>query len=324
MFTTPVSVPPSPHKITLSHSLFCNGSCFAQTMGQRWSDHKFNALVNSFGTLYNPVSVFRLMRLALEDWQPNANTYLERDGYFFNYEFHSDLHAPTQEALQQIIAERLRQTRKFLLTADWIFITLGSALVYERTDTDQVVANCHRMPARQFRQRLLSTEEIREHFDAMKAALDAVNPNVRYLFTVSPVRHLRDTLERNAVSKATLRLAVEQLRQTEPERIHYFPSYEIMLDELRDYRYYAADMLHPSEVARNYIWQKLTEAYLDEEAQRFLQQWKKISAALNHRPFRPDSEAHRRFLQNTLRQLKQLGDKVDVHREIEQLEAQLR
>lgn len=323
MFTTPVRIPPPPRKISLSHRLFCVGSCFAQTMGQRWRVNKFIARVNPFGTLYNPVSVFRLMQYALNGQRPEATTYLERDGYHFNYDFHSDLHAPTREALQTQIDGILEQTRQFLSTTDWIVITWGSAFVYELQETNQVVANCHKMPASAFHRRLLSVEEIDDRFTQLKAQLEAVNPNAHYLFTVSPVRHLRDTLEQNTVSKATLRLAIERWRQRDSERTHYFPAYEIMLDELRDYRYYAADMLHPSPVAQDYLWQRLTDTYLDEEAQAFLVRWAKIRQALEHRPFHPSSPAHRKFLANTLDQLKQLRPLVDVHTEINRLEQQL-
>ena len=323
MFTTPVSISPSPQKISLSHRLFCIGSCFAETMGQRWLTNKFTARVNPFGTLYNPVSVFRLMQHAINGQRPEATTYLERDNYHFNYDFHSDLHAPTREELQTQIDDTLKQTRQFLLATDWIIITLGSAFVYELQETGTVVANCHKMPASAFRRRLLSVEEIDAGFVQLQAQLEAINPNAHYLFTVSPVRHRRDTLEQNTVSKATLRLAIEPWRQRGPERVHYFPAYEIMLDELRDYRYYAADMMHPSGVAQDYIWQRLTDAYLDEEAQAFLIRWTKIRQALEHRPFRPDSPAHRKFLANTLAQLKQLGELVDVHTEINRLEQQL-
>ena len=323
MFTTSVSIPSSPRKISLPHRLCCIGSCFAQVMGERWLTNKFTARVNPFGILYNPVSVFRLMQYALDGQRPEAATYLERDGYHFNYDFHSDIHAPTREALQNRIDNMLEQTRQFLSTADWIVITLGSAFVYELQETGQVAANCHKMPAATFRRRLLSVEEIDVCFTRFKAQLEAVNPNARYLFTVSPVRHTRDTLEQNTVSKATLRLAIEPWRQRYPDRVHYFPAYEIMMDELRDYRYYAADMLHPSPVAQDYIWQRLTDAYLDEEAQAFLVRWTKIRQALEHRPFRPDSPAHRKFLADTLAQLKQLGELVDVHTEINRLEQQL-
>ncbi|MGB3848323.1 MAG: GSCFA domain-containing protein [Tunicatimonas sp.] len=320
MFTTPVRIPPASQSISLSHRLFCVGSCFAQTMGQRWQDNKFAARVNPFGTLYNPVSVFRLMQYALDGQRPDDATYLQRDGYHFNYAFHSDYHAPTRETLQTQIEDTLVQTGQFLRSADWIIITLGSAFVYELRETGQAVANCHQMPATTFRRRLLTVDEIIAAFTSFKAQLDAVNPEAHYLFTVSPVRHVRDTLEQNTVSKATLRLTIEQWRQRSPTRVHYFPAYEIMMDELRDYRYYAADMLHPSSVAQEHIWQRLTDAYLDEEAQRFLNQWTKIRQALEHRPRHPDSAAHRKFLANTLAQLKQLPQQVDVHTEITRLE----
>ncbi len=323
MYTTPVSIAPASHKISLSHRLCCIGSCFAQTMGQRWIDHKFSALVNPFGTLYNPVSVFRLLQYALNNEGPGADTYLEHDGLYFNDELHSDLHADSLPALQRLVRKQLQRAGEALRSAHWIIVTLGSALVYERQDTGRIVANCHKQPAVLFRQRLLTVEEISQHFEQLKATVAQANPQARYLFTVSPVRHLRDTLTHNAVSKSTLRLAVAQWQQTEPERIHYFPSYEIMLDELRDYRYYAADMLHPNEVAQDYIWQRLTETYLDEEAQAFCRRWDKLRRALAHRPRNPNSEEHRRFLQNTLEQLKQLSDRVDVYTEIQQIETQL-
>ena len=324
MFTTPVYPSPSPHRINLSHRLFCVGSCFAQRMGQRWIENKFTTLVNPFGTLYNPVSVFRLMQYALNDQPADPSDYVARENHYFHYDFHSDVHAPSPEALQETIQDRLSQARAFLSTADWVVVTLGSALGYERIETGQVVANCHKQPARSFRQRLLTPEEIHASFHSFKTSLDAVNPHVHYLFTVSPVRHRRDTLERNSVSKATLRLAVEQLRQQHPEQIHYFPSYEIMMDELRDYRYYDADMLHPSPVAEEYIWDKLIGTYLDPEAKEFVGQWAKIQQALRHRPFRPDSEAHQQFLRQTLTQLKQLSQKVDVYTEIAYVEQQLK
>ena len=323
MFTTSVNPAASPYQITLSHRLFCVGSCFAQRMGQRWSDHKFTTLINPFGTLYNPVSVFRLIGHALNGGLPDSSAYVEREGAYFHYDFHSEIYASRQEDLQQTIQDTLSQTQAFLSTADWIIITLGSAFAYERLETGQVVANCHKQPGNLFRKRLLTLAEMEASFRALQTALDAINPKIHYLFTVSPVRHLRDTLEQNSVSKATLRLAVYQWCQQHPERLHYFPSYEIMLDELRDYRYYTADMLHPSPVAEDYIWNQLTRTYLDKEAQDFLAQWTKIRAALHHRPFRPASPAHQQFLRNTLDQLKQLNQKVDVYTEITYLEQQL-
>ena len=323
MFTTPVHPSPSPHKIVLSDQLFCVGSCFAQRMGQRWSDNKFTTLVNPFGTLYHPLSIFSVLKHALDGQLPDPSRYVAREEYYFHYDFHSDLHAPGQEELQHAIRNTLSQARAFLSTANWIIITMGSAFAYERLETGQLVANCHKQPGARFRKRLLTLDEIDASFHSFLTTLDAVNPNVHLLFTVSPVRHLRDTLTQNSVSKATLRLAADQWCRQNSERLHYFPSYEIMLDELRDYRYYEADMLHPSTVAEDYLWRQLTSAYLDKEAQEFLRQWTKMKAALRHRPFHPASPAHQQFLRNTLDQLKQLSQKVDVYTEIMHLEQQL-
>ena len=293
-------------------------------MGQRWSANKFTTLVNPFGTLYNPLSIFRVLAYALDGHLPDDPAYVEREGHFVHYDFHSDLNAESQEALQEVIQDKLQHAQTFLSTAHWVVITLGSAFVYELIKDGRVVANCHKQPAHQFRRRLLATGEIISSFESLKTRLDTVIPDAHYLFTVSPVRHLRDTLERNSVSKATLRLAVEQLCQQYSEQVHYFPSYEIMLDELRDYRYYDADMIHPSTVAEDYLWGKLVDMFLDEEAVVFLKQWHKVQQALSHRPFQPSGEAHQRFLRQTLAQLKQLSAKADVYTEITQLEQQIK
>ena len=323
VFTTPVALSPSSYPIRLSHRLFCVGSCFAQRMGQRWADHKFTTLINPFGTLYNPISIFRLMEYALKEELPEESAYLEREGYYYHYDFHSDLHAPTQEALRALIEQRLQQVRTFVQTADWMVITLGSAFGYELQETNRWVANCHKKPSHLFHKRLLTVEEIHQAFVTLKTLVDTVNPRVHFLMTVSPVRHLRDTLERNSVSKATLRLAAEYGCRQYPQQVHYFPSYEIMLDELRDYRFYEADMLHPTRVAEDYLWRQLTSTYLDQEAQGFVKQWSPLRKALAHRALHPESDSHQRFLRNTLEQLKQLSQKVDVYTEIAQVEQQL-
>ena len=323
MFRTPVSLTSLPDPIRLKDHLLCIGSCFAQAMGRRFDENKFVVRANPFGIVYNPVSVCQLLQSTLQDKLPPASTYLERDGLHFNYLFHSDFHATTQQELQTQIAQTMADTREFLRTAQWLVITLGTAFYYGHTATQQVVANCHKMPARTFEKRRLEPSEIVEAFEELFSVAQVYNPNLRYLFTVSPVRHVRDTLEQNSVSKAALRLAVDHLQRQHPDKVHYFPSYEIMLDDLRDYRFYTADMLHPSEVAEDYIWDKLVHSCLAPEAVDFLQQWQPIQRAMQHRAFHPTSAAHQQFLRQTLQQLKQLGDKVDVHSEIQHLEQQL-
>ena len=323
MFRTPVNPTPLLDPIRLEDHLLCIGSCFAQVMGRRFEENKFMTCINPFGIVYNPISVCQLLQSTVQEKLPAASTYLERDGLHFNYLFHSDFHAPIQAALQAQIALAMTDTREFLRTTDWLIITLGTAFYYEHTATRQVVANCHKMPARTFQKQRLEPSQIVEAFEELLPKMQAFNPTLRYLFTVSPVRHVRDTLVQNSVSKAALRLAVDQLQQQHPDKIHYFPSYEIMLDDLRDYRFYTADMLHPSEVAEEYIWDKLVHSCLAPEVVDFLLEWRPLQRAMQHRPFHPTSAAHQQFLRRTLQQLKQLSDKVDVHNEIQHLEQQL-
>lgn len=323
MFRTPVNIESSPHKIQLNSAILSTGSCFAQVIGKRLMENKLPVLVNPFGTLYNPASIFRLLHDAINAYMPQEETYISRHDIHFNYKFHSDFSAENREALEAQIEQALLSTREFLKTADWIIITLGTAYAYERTDNGRIVANCHKMPSSYFNKRLLTPEEIQTRFEQVYLAMNAFNEKARFIFTVSPVRHIRDTLVQNSVSKASLRLAIEQILRHHPDKTHYFPSYEIMMDDLRDYRFYKADMIHPTEVAEDYIWNQWVNTYMHDEAIAFMSQWKKIQQALEHRPFHPASEQHQRFILKTIEQLNHLSNKVDVSSELKVLKQQL-
>ncbi|WKN45357.1 GSCFA domain-containing protein [Tunicatimonas pelagia] len=323
MFRTPVEIEPLPQRISLHDSLLLVGSCFAQAIGKRFQQNKFRACINPFGTLYNPLSVFELLLNAANQSVPDDDTYLVNQNTHFNYHFHSDFSSETKVDLQTQIEQALVSTRNYLKQCSWVVITLGSAFSYRRKETGQVVANCHKMPARLFRRWLLEPGEMITQFKQLYRVLNTLNPNIKYILTVSPVRHLRDTLVQNSVSKSVLRLVAHTIQENYPEDVYYFPSYELLIDELRDYRFYQADMLHPSEVAEDYIWQKVAEHYLDAEAQQFLKTWNPIYRAVQHRAFRPASEAHQQFLRKTIEQLKQLKQQVDVIAEIQELEQQL-
>ena len=323
MFRTPVEITLPNKCISLHDSLFFVGSCFAQVIGERFQRNKFGTCINPFGTLYNPISVFSLLLNTINQSVPDDKTYLENQGVHYNYKFHSDFSSEAKEKLQVQIEQALISTRSYLEQCKWVIITLGSAFGYELKKTGQLVANCHKMPSQLFCRHLLNPDEITKQFEQLYSALKVLNPDVNYILTVSPVRHLRDTLVQNSVSKSVLRLASHAIHENHPEDVCYFPSYEILIDELRDYRFYQADMLHPSKVAEDYIWQKVTEYYLDSDAQQFLKTWNPIYKAMHHRAFRPSSEAHQQFLQNTINRLKQLSKQVDVETEIQKLEQQL-
>jgi hypothetical protein len=194
--------------------------------------------------------------------------------------------------------------------------------VYENKKSKEIVSNCHKKPQINFDKFLLSQKRIVESFEKFYQELKNINKEVRIILTVSPVRHIKDTLELNSVSKSILRLTCHTLSGAYSD-IEYFPSNEIMIDDLRDYRFYKADMIHPSEVAIDYIWEKFGETYFGEETLKFIGEWSKIKSALNHKPFQSDSPAHQQFLKETLSKLNQLKSRVDVSEEIEALKEQL-
>ncbi|MEQ9438235.1 MAG: GSCFA domain-containing protein [Cyclobacteriaceae bacterium] len=323
MFRTPVEVSPPHIPISLHDPIFFIGSCFSQSIGERFRQNKFDTCINPFGILYNPASIFRLLHDAINQAMPGEHTYLTNQGTHFNYQFHSDFSSDSRSDLQAQIEQALTSTREYLKSCRWLVMTLGSAFGYELRENGQIVSNCHKMPAQTFHQRLLDPDEIVMRFEQLHRALAMLNPDLRYILTVSPVRHVRDTLVQNSVSKSVLRVAAHTIQQHHTQDVFYFPSYELMMDDLRDYRFYRSDMLHPSEVAEDYIWQQLTENYLTPEARKFLKAWQPLHKALHHRAFRPSSESHQQFLRKTIDQLKQLSRTVDVQSEIEQLEQQL-
>ena len=232
---------------------------------------------------------------------------------------HSTFSCPERGEALALINARMAQATQMLLDADTLMITFGTAWVYRLRETEQIVGNCHKMPERLFIRQRLSVEEIVEEYTALLQRLWSINPKLRVIFTVSPVRHLKDTLHGNQLSKSTLLLAVDALCQKFPEKLYYFAAYEIVIDELRDYRFYADDMAHPSAQAVEYVWERFVEHCTDGEAQRFTTLWTKVVKALEHRPFRPDSPQYRAFIAQTLTTINELKDQyphIEVDKEI--------
>lgn len=298
------------------------GSCFADTIGQRLSASKFSISQNPFGTIYNPLSLHKLILQTVHNQQPHESSYLQNNNLALNYDFHSEFAEPSKILLEAKLKDIIRHTHLFLKNSKFLFITYGTSWVYEHVDTGEVVANCHKMPVNQFKKVLLSQEKILKSFDETYRAIKVFNPEIRIILTVSPVRHLKDTLELNSVSKSILRLACHSIAEMNTD-IEYFPAYEILLDDLRDYRFYSSDMIHPSTAAVDYIWKKFSAVYFDQETRVFIESWENIAKALAHKPFQPTSLAHQHFLRETLKRLYELKLKVDVSEEIKLLESQL-
>lgn len=323
MFRTEINLEPSPHKISLSHDIVSMGSCFAQIIGGRLKEYKFKVLSNPFGVIYNPLSVFELFRMGLHNEMPSEDSYLVNQSVHYNYHFHSDISALTRDALEHKARLAIGQMHDRLQQAHWAMITLGTAYVYKRTDSFDIVANCHKVQGGFFKREMLEPPDIVSAFESMRDEFMTVNPRIRFIFTVSPVRYIRDTLPGNSVSKAILRYACEKLSQ-KFENVDYFPSFEALIDDLRDYRFYGADMAHPNDLSERYVWEKFTGRYLDEPAKHFVDEWEKIRKALSHRPFYPELPAHQAFLRKTMDRLIELSKIVNVSEEVAYLKAQLK
>lgn len=321
-FRTEIKLEKAKYPISVRHDILTMGSCFSDAIGNKLVENKFNAHTNPFGTTYNPVSIHKLLRAALNNAYPASHSYVEHNGLFAHFDFHSVFSDPEKEVIEERVKSTIRELNTFLKTAHWIIITYGTSFVYKRNDTGDIVANCHKVPGQNFTKELLSEKKIVESFAGFYQNLKAVNPSCKIILTVSPVRHVKDSIPLNGVSKAILRTACHTITEQYPE-VTYFPAYEIMMDDLRDYRFYKSDMLHPTAVAEEYIWEKFSETSFDKPTQEFLTHWKQIHAALNHKPFHNSSDSHRAFLQKLLTDLQGLRGTVNVDAEIASVKAQL-
>ncbi len=305
---------PLSQQINHHHKLLLVGSCFTENIGDKLQLHKFSVLQNPNGILFNPVSV----KEALQNYICNK-TIGESELFYLNESYHSWHHHSrfsgiTAAAAVAGINAATHAAHQYLHTADFLVITLGSAWVYELTvkatgaTAGHVAANNHKAPADWFSRRLLSNQEVIDQLDDMILQLQQFNPSIKIIFTISPVRHLREGFVENNRSKAALinavHLAVEKYKQ-----VFYFPAYELVIDDLRDYRFYAEDMVHPNYAATNYVWEKFVEACIDVSSQELMKQINEINAAVNHKPFNSTSAAHKKFVRVHLEKIKSLQEK---------------
>jgi hypothetical protein len=280
------------------------GSCFADNIGSRLKNLKFVVEHNPFGVLYNPVSVKIDIELLAE-----RKIFTESDLYWHNDRWISFNHYtlfshPDNTTCLQKINDSAIPASELLAKARFLFITFGTSWVYEFSKTGQVVANCHKIPAGEFRRFLLSPEDIIRSYDELLAKLKAYNPDLNIVFTVSPIRHWKDGAAGNQLSKSILLVAIHNLVNRH-HNTSYFPAYEIFMDELRDYRFYARDMIHPSDAAQDYIWEKFTGTFISPESIDIMKEIEEILKARNHRPVNPDSAEFLQFR-------KRIREKIDA------------
>ena len=301
-FRTITKIEPFTTKIGYDEKILSLGSCFADNMAQRLHRAKFMVTASPTGVLFNPSSIAstieRMAAIANNtEALPQHGELQESNGLWYSYDFHSSMSANDAATALNNMHEALKCGAEALQTADVVIITFGTSFVYRLKDTGKVVANCHKQPHAIFDREMLDIEHITKPWQRL---LKGILANKRVIFTVSPVRHLGDGLEQNSLSKAILRVAIEQIVRHCPNA-SYFPSYEIVMDELRDYRFYADDMAHPATIAVDYIWQRFCEAAFSQETIDTISSVERIVRASEHRPLNGESEAHRNFCRSQLK-----------------------
>lgn len=291
---TQISLEPAARQFGYDHKLLLLGSCFAQNIGDKLAYYKFQAVTNPFGIIFNPVALERLVADAVANKTYTEADVFELDGVWKSFYAHSDKNALTRLGAVIHLQEAQQLLRQQLIEASHLFITLGTAWVYKHLERDEVVANCHKVPQQAFTKKLLSVTEIQESLSRVCELVKTLNPKIEIAFTVSPVRHIKDGIVENTRSKSHLLTAVHQL--VDSREVSYFPAYEIVMDELRDYRFYASDMVHPSEQAVTYVWERFIEVYAFAKAQQTMKKVAQVQQGLAHRPFNEDSAAHQKFI----------------------------
>ncbi|SHJ34527.1 GSCFA family protein [Maribacter aquivivus] len=291
---TKIPLSKSKNPIDYSSQLLLLGSCFSENIGAKLAYYKFQGLQNPFGILFHPLAIEKLIQKSIHQELITEKDVFSENGQWHSFDAHSCLSNPSKKIVITDLNAAVENTSAQLKKASHIIITLGTAWVYRNTSCNQVVANCHKVPQSNFTKELLSVDEVEKSLNRTIALVHSVNPAVQFIFTVSPVRHLKDGFVENQRSKAHLISAIHNVLAE--NKISYFPSYELMMDELRDYRFYAKDMIHPNELAIDYIWEKFVEVWISQSAYITMEKVQKIQTGLLHRPFNEKSEQHQKFL----------------------------
>ncbi|AMA49678.1 MULTISPECIES: GSCFA domain-containing protein [Flavobacterium] len=297
IFSLKIPIDKTKNTINYQSDLLLLGSCFSENIGNKFSYFKFKTTVNPFGIIFNPISIEKLIKRIVE-----KKHFTEEDIFFHNdlwhcFEIHSELSNPDKENFLKTLNDLIEFANKQIKEITHCILTLGTSWVYRINKTGETVANCHKVPQKEFTKELLSVEVIQQSLINIVLLVRKINPDVKFIFTISPVRHIKDGFFENNVSKGNLFLALHKTFSISKIEEAYFPSYEIVMDELRDYRFYEKDLLHPNELAIDYIWERFSEIYFETETQSLMLEVKNIQKDLAHRPFNPNTEKHQKFLE---------------------------
>ncbi len=317
-FILPFQIEPSKDKVSYNQKILFLGSCFTEEIGNHFKNLKFNVLQNPNGILYDPISISSALASYIENKQYIAEELFFHDELWHSWQHHSEFSGIDETTVLQKMNQSQSQANIFLKTASWLVITLGTSYHYQLKSNKEPVANCHKTAASFFDKGLISIDAIYSKLSGVIKNLQLYNPDIKIIFTISPVRHVRDGIIENNRSKARLIEATHSIVE-QSDNVFYFPAYELVIDVLRDYRFYKSDMVHANEIAVNYVFETFCNTYLDEAAKKLISELKPLLNAMNHRPFQKDSAAHKEFLKTQLeraRKISQAHPIIDLSKEI--------
>lgn len=294
-FRTEINIEKFPHQISHSDSILTIGSCFAENIAEYFKFSRFNVLANPFGVLYNPISIYNSLKLVINNQKFKDSDLIFHQSEWHSFYHHSDFSHHKKEQILENINSGIENTLKFLAKTDVIIITFGTSFVYKHLKNGIIVSNCHKIPQKEFKHFMLNLDETVTNIKNIVELVEQFNPKIRFILTVSPVRHWKNGAHSNQLSKANLLLAINEVIKSK-NNCSYFPSYEIIMDDLRDYRFYNSDLIHPNKIATDYIWEKFSNSNFSDECSKSVNEVSKIVLAKNHRVRNSGSEEHQKFL----------------------------
>lgn len=307
-FTTQIPISKHEKSITHNDKVMLLGSCFTENIGNKLSIHGFETLINPFGILYNPFSICSSLNRIINLKFLDSEDLVKVNEFWFSYEHHGVFRDENCDNLLQTINLGITKANLFLKQTNWLIITLGTAWVFFLKENNKILGNCHKLNSQLIDKRLLSVDEIVENTSLTINDIRKINPNIQIILTVSPIRHWKQGYRENLISKSTLHLATNQLCETIND-CFYFPAYEIVMDELRDYRFYQADMLHPSEIAVDYIWEKFSTHLFSDSTANLCKDYCKLHSMKQHKAFNPESQGYKNHLIKIAKLEKELYEK---------------
>lgn len=322
-FLIPISISELQPKISYQDKIMLIGSCFTEHIGKFLEEDKFDVLQNPNGIIFDPNTISKSIISWIENEKVEESELFQQDEIWHSWKFHSRFSDLKKDVAIKKMNDSIENAHHYLKKAKWLIITLGTSYCYQLAETGTIVANCHKVPANQFKKHLNTITESIEAFDIVLYRLFKFNPDLNIIFTVSPVRHIRDGIVENTLSKARLIEVVHHL-VNKFSKLHYFPSYELMIDVLRDYRFYDADLVHPNYAGTSYVLENFAKATMSEMTQKEMETMHKIFLAKNHKPFNPNSLAHKKFLEkfyNLSIQMQKTYPNLDFEKEIKYFES---